>query len=184
MRTAAGMSQTELAGIVNKRQATISRWEADKDALLVNDMERLMQCFRARGLDANPPPPFGAPRRPVPVAGLIGDNGVVIRDPREERFVEAPAGVQEPVALEAYVVDTDSLYPMGRGWFLFAGKPTAKGVDESVNQFAVIETENRGSMIGWLRIIGKGRYMIERQNGPAVMLSDVARASRIEIISP
>jgi DNA-binding XRE family transcriptional regulator len=166
-RHAAKMTQIELARALSKTQATISRWEAGQDAMLITDIEHLADLFRRKGLNPEPPPALAARHLSIRIHGNVTDGGVILVDPDRVRHVAPPEGFGD-VALAAYCVETDALPVLTRGTILFAEQREAVDNDGATGALAVVATPERGTLLGVPRATRKGRVILERPAGRCI----------------
>lgn len=182
-RKKAKLSQIQLAELVGKRQATISRWENGEDAVPSTDLKTLVAIFRAQGVEVTPPiasttTPGPLPERKlVPLRGYIGERGQIHPANVAAGLIEAPFGVDyahpdghRPEGV--YIAETDALSPFARGWRFFV----EEGADwqEGPNGLAVVHTREFGIVFATLhhsRGPGGEVYMLSRIGQPVVMIA-------------
>jgi transcriptional regulator with XRE-family HTH domain len=181
-RHTAKMTQIELARAIHKTQATISRWESGQDAILLTDVEMLLALFRQRGIEPTPPPRLTMPAaNDVRVHGFVGDGGVIAADPDRVEYVAPPESFLH-LSLAAYRVATDTLPVLARGTLLFAASEVNEP-DAVSPALSVVTTPERGTLLGFPRLGGRGRYFIERLCG-RVIDTPITTAAPILLILP
>jgi hypothetical protein len=156
----------------------------------VETLGRIVELFRALGVNPSPPPTPIANAAPAScvVVGTVERHGSIHHTPKPGKAVSVPPDLAaEPIV--AYEVATDDLGALGRGWILCATDRRSGVPPQALNALAIVHSLQQGAYLGFLRAMpkktGQPGYILERLGGtPPVFLDDVAWAERIVLIRP
>lgn len=183
-RKAAGLRQEDLAAEIDVRQASISRWEKGIIQPTVDDLNKLYELFRKKGLSVVPPPVVRGPDRgEAPVLGSIRQGGAIRSGAREPEHVDALPDPGDAPRV-AYRIDTDALVPFGNGWVVLAQDHKAgSNPAECRDKLCVVADERHGTVLGWLRAV-RGGYVLERINASTISLDALLWVEKVVEIRP
>lgn len=185
------MTQADLAYRVDRKQATVSRWEAGKDIPSVRALTTLFAIFKQAGVDPTNPPGLaeGATMRYARVIGDVVDGGRVHLRQRSGEAVPLPADMVSSHGVHAYEVSAGALPHVREGGVVLSQEVnlTRKDIPRYLGRLGVYHLEHFGVVLGTLEAHVKGATFVVTPWGGAPVTDNVVHAAlvrRIEMPEP